>query len=44
MRRHIDKATWAEIRTAYASGIDLRKIARNTGVSEGTGVRLDVIH
>jgi uncharacterized protein YjcR len=27
---------WAEIRTAYASGIGLREIARNMGISEGT--------
>ena len=29
-------ATWAEIRTAYASGIGLREIARNMGIPEGT--------
>jgi len=28
MRRTITKSTWAEIRTAYASGIGLREIAR----------------
>jgi hypothetical protein len=36
MRRTISKATWAEIRTAYASGIGLREIARNMGIPEGT--------
>ena len=36
MRRLIPKSTWAEIRTAYASGIGLREIARNMGISEGT--------
>ena len=32
----ISAATWAEIRTAYASGIGLREIARNMGIPEGT--------
>jgi hypothetical protein len=36
VRRTITKSTWAEIRTAYASGIPLREIARNMGVPEGT--------
>ena len=36
MRRTISNATWAEIRTAYASGIGLREIARNLGIPEGT--------
>ena len=36
MRRTISNATWAEIRTAYASGTGLREIARNMGISEGT--------
>jgi hypothetical protein len=36
MRRTIAKSTWAEIRTAYASGIGLREIARNMGIPEGT--------
>ena len=36
VRRHIDESTWAEIRTAYASGIGLREIARNMGIPEGT--------
>jgi hypothetical protein len=36
VRRTIPKSTWAEIRTAYASGIGLREIARNMGIPEGT--------
>jgi hypothetical protein len=32
----IAKSTWAEIRTAYASGIGLREMARNMGIPEGT--------
>jgi uncharacterized protein YjcR len=32
----IPAATWAEIRTAYASGIGLREIARNMGIPAGT--------
>jgi hypothetical protein len=36
MRRRIAKSTWAEIHTAYASGIGLREIARNMGLAEGT--------
>jgi hypothetical protein len=36
VRRTITKSTWAEIRTAYASGIGLREIARNMGIPEGT--------
>jgi hypothetical protein len=36
VRRTIANATWAEIRTAYASGIGLREIARNMGIPEGT--------
>ena len=36
MRRTITKSTWAEIRTAYASGIGLRELARNMHVSENT--------
>jgi hypothetical protein len=30
------KSTWAEIRTACASGIGLREIARNMNIPEGT--------
>jgi hypothetical protein len=36
LRRTIGNATWAEIRTAYASGIGLREIARNMNIPEGT--------
>jgi hypothetical protein len=36
VRQAIAKSTWAEIRTAYASGIPLREIARNMGIPEGT--------
>jgi hypothetical protein len=36
VRRTITNATWAEIRTAYASGIGLREIARNMNIPEGT--------
>jgi hypothetical protein len=36
MRRTIAKSTWAEIRTAYASGVGLREIARNMGIPAGT--------
>ena len=36
VKRVITKATWAEIRTAYASGIGLREIARNMDIPAGT--------
>jgi hypothetical protein len=36
VRRTIPNATWAEIRTAYVSGIGLREIARNIDIPEGT--------
>ena len=36
VRRTITNVTWAEIRTAYASGIGLREIARNMNIPEGT--------
>jgi hypothetical protein len=36
VRRTIPKSVWAEIHTAYASGIGLREIARNMGLPEGT--------
>jgi hypothetical protein len=36
VRRTIPNATWAEIRTAYVSGIGLREIARNMDIPEGT--------
>jgi hypothetical protein len=31
--KRLPESTWAEIRTAYASGIGLREIARNMGIS-----------
>ncbi len=34
--RRISASTWAEIRTAYASGIGLRELARNMGIPAGT--------
>ncbi len=34
--QRISESTWAEIRTAYASGIGLRQLARNMGIPEGT--------
>lgn len=34
--RRIPESTWAGIRTAYASGIGLREIARNMDIPEGT--------
>jgi hypothetical protein len=34
--RRITASTWAEIRTAYASGIGLRELARNMGIAAGT--------
>jgi len=34
--RRISALTWAEIHTAYASGIGLRELARNMGIPEGT--------
>jgi hypothetical protein len=36
VRRTISKSTWAEIRTAYASGIGLRELARQMNIPEGT--------
>ena len=36
MRRQIFAETWDQIKTAFASGIGLREIARNMGVSENT--------
>ena len=36
MRRQIPSETWEQIKTAFASGIGLREIARNMGISEGT--------
>src|SRR5436189_3684932 len=34
--KSIPESTWVEIRTAYASGISLREIARNMDIPEGT--------
>jgi hypothetical protein len=36
MRRRITTETWVQIKTAYASGIGLRELARNAGIPEGT--------
>ena len=36
MRRKITNEAWSEIKTAYASGIALRELSRNTGISAGT--------
>jgi len=36
VKRVITKATWAEIRTAYASGLGLREMARNMDIPAGT--------
>jgi hypothetical protein len=36
MRRKITTEIWAQVKTAHASGIGLREIARNMGISEGT--------
>ena len=36
MKRRLSSSDWAEIRTAYASGIGLREIARNMKIPEGT--------
>ena len=36
VKRFITKSTWAGIRTAYASGIGLREIARNMNIPAGT--------
>jgi len=36
MRRKITNETWEQMKTAYASGIGLREIARNMDIPEGT--------
>lgn len=36
MRRKIHESTWAEIRTAFASGIGLREMGRNLVIPAGT--------
>ena len=35
-KRRIPREQWDQIKTAYASGIGLREIARNMGIPEGT--------
>jgi hypothetical protein len=36
MRRRITDDIWEQVKTAFASGIGLREIARNMGIPEGT--------
>src|SRR4051812_22214907 len=36
MRRTITKEIWEQVKTAFASGIGLREIARSMGISPGT--------
>jgi len=36
MRRRITNDIWEQVKTAFASGIALREIARNMGISPGT--------
>ena len=36
MRRQISATTWEQIKTAHASGIALRELARNMGIPTGT--------
>jgi hypothetical protein len=36
VRRRITNDIWEQVKTAFASGIGLREIARNMGISEGT--------
>jgi hypothetical protein len=36
MRRQISAETWDQIKTAFASGIRLRELARNMGIPAGT--------
>jgi len=36
MRRQISVETWEQIKTAFASGIGLRELARNMGIPAGT--------
>ena len=38
MRRQISTERWEQIKTAFASGIGLRELARNIGVSENTSL------
>lgn len=36
MRKTVPPETWQQIKTAYASGIGLRELARNMGIPAGT--------
>ena len=36
MRKRLTSSEWADIRTAYASGIGLRELGRNMGIPAGT--------
>jgi len=36
MRRKIPHETWEQIKTGYAAGVNLREIARNMNIPEGT--------
>ena len=36
MRRQIAAETWEQIKTAFASGLGLRELARNMDIPEGT--------
>ena len=36
VRSRISSGTWEQVKTAYASGIGLREIARNMDIPEGT--------
>src|SRR6266853_3535453 len=35
-RTRLPESTWSELRTAHASGLGLRELARNTGIPAGT--------
>ena len=36
MKRRLSRSDWEQIKTAYASGVSLREIARNMRIPEGT--------
>lgn len=36
MKKKLLREQWSELKTAYASGLGLRELARNMGVAEGT--------
>ena len=36
MKHRLDKSIWRELRTAHASGLGLRELARNAGIPAGT--------